>query len=95
MLSVIVPVIYSLVLKIFPIPIIFVPLPILQPAFIEDLENSHVYKKSYYLPFLLYHSAPNPVFLCPTRLGPQSYLGLVRLVFGVFPYRKTAGLHFK
>ena len=37
-----VPVSSSLVLKIFPIPIIFVPQPVSQSAFSEDLEHSYV-----------------------------------------------------
>ena len=42
MLWVIIPVIYLLVSKIFPILIIVVPQPLLQPAFVEDLGILHV-----------------------------------------------------
>ena len=60
MLWVIIPVIKLLVSKVFPIPIIFVPQSLLQPAFIEDLGISRV-QNPYYLP-LTAHTAPNPVF---------------------------------
>ena len=43
MLWVIVPVTKLLVFKIFPIPIIFAPQPLLQPAFLKILEF-HMYK---------------------------------------------------
>ena len=81
-----------LALKIFPIPIIFVPQPVSQSAFIEDLEHSYVknHITRIYRPIL----SPALYSFFPCRLGFPSHLGQVRLVSGFFRPGKQSASNF-
>ena len=75
-----------------PLPIIFVPQPESQPAFIEDLEHSYVKNHITYF----YRPIPRPTlyffYLC--RLVFPPHLGQVRLVSGFFRPGKQSASNF-